>query len=280
VTEDQPAGPPRLWISYPWTDEEVVDFAYLVPQLKEAGIEAVYESLQVERGTELPERIVQRLQSIGFDGWLYVLTHQLLARKSCADAFIAAIEQTQRKMGPHFPMIGLLHGVAAQQVPAVVRVHPCLHVADPDWKDRIARALVHRKPAREPGSPKPDARFLWKIHTCYGGDPMLTAVEVSTREHMIQYWRIAIPKAAHAVRWGVGPAGGGAISPVRFAVARGTGRCEGHDVSWFGAANGVSTADSAYVVFSGPLPEFVCFGPAEDPSGPPGQLEVHRTTLQ
>jgi len=76
--------------------------------------------------------------------------------------------------------------------------------------------------------------------------------------------------------WGVGPAGGRELSPIRFAVTRGCGRYGNDDVTWFGAANGLSSHESAYVVFSGPLPEFICFGPAIGSAGAPGAMEVFR----
>ena len=64
---------PRLWISYPWLNREERDFTYLVSQLKEANVEATYESLQLLPDIHLQERAVQRLRSIGMNGWLYIL---------------------------------------------------------------------------------------------------------------------------------------------------------------------------------------------------------------
>jgi hypothetical protein len=276
VTDTQRTGPIRLWVSHLWTGREVADFSYLVAQLEEAGIDATYESLQVQPESRSPERIAQRLQSVGFDGWAYVLTHQFLTRKTCVDELILTIDQTLRRAGPNFPMLGLLHGVTAQQLPAQVRVRPCLSVGDPDWTRKVRDALEHRGNARTPSHPKAETRFLWRVHSAYGGDPSLTAIEVVCRFELIQYWRFAIPRSAQAAQWGVGPAGGGQISPVRFSVARGTGRYGSYEVSWFGAANGVSPNESAYIVFSGPLPEFVCFGPADSPSGPAGHLEIYQ----
>ena len=49
------------------------------------------------------------------------------------------------------------------------------------------------------------------------------------------------------------------------------------DVTWFGAANAVSVTESAYAVFTGRLPEFVCFGPAKGPQDPPDRMEMCRT---
>lgn len=254
------------------------DFKYLVAQLREANIEATYDSLRLQPDVRLGQRIVQRLLSVGFDGWMYVLTHQLLTRGTSADELIEAIEETRRQIGPGFPMVGLLYGVAAQHVPLVLRVRPCLSLGDPDWKRRLLQALQQCAPECGNGAAPEETLFNWKIHPCYGGDPSMTAIEVAPRHESIPYWRFAIPKPARATRWGVGAAGGGEISPIKFAVARGSGRYGSCDVTWFGAANSVSDTESAYVVFCRPLPDFVCFGPAEGPLGPPGHMEILRTS--
>jgi len=276
VTETRTSGPRRLWVSYLWTHHEVADFSYLVPQLREAGIEAVYESIHIPPEGRLSDRIVHRLKSVGFDGWAYVLTHQFLTRRTCADELITTLNQAARDMGPEFPLVGLLHGIAAQQVPPQVRVRPCLSTGDPGWARQVVATLEPRASRRSAQASREGTRFIWRVHSAYGGDPALTAVEVGSKVELIQYWRFAIPRSAQAARWGVGPAGGGEITPVRFEVARGTGRYGSHDVAWFGAANGVTPSESAYIVFSGPLPEFVCFGSADSPSGPAGQLEIYQ----
>lgn len=124
----QRSGCARIWISYLWSGGAEGDFRYLVPQLKGVNIEALYDSLQVRPDIRLQQRIMQRLLSIDFDGWAYILTHQFLTRRTCADELIEAIDQALLQMGPGFPVVGLLHGIAAQQVPPMLRVRPCLSV--------------------------------------------------------------------------------------------------------------------------------------------------------
>ena len=279
MADTQRPGCPRLWISYPWIGREERDFTYLVSQLKDARIEATYDSLQLKPDACLGERIVQRLLSIDVDGWMYILTHQFLTRRTCADELIAAIDQMLVHLGPQFPMVGLLHGIAVHHVPSMLRVRPCLSVWDPDWRDQVSEALKQRAPAKNNGLVKEATRFIWRIHTCYGGDPSMTAIEAGSALDVIPYWRFAVPKSVRTALWGVGAPGGGEISPVKFAVTRGSGRWGSSDVLWFGSANAISNSDSAYEVFSGPLPDFICFGPAESPYGPPGQMEILRTRL-
>jgi hypothetical protein len=275
VANEQNPACPRLWISYPWIRHEERDFTYLVHQLKLANIEAEYDSFQLQPDSRLGERIIQRLLSIGFDGWLYILTHQCFTRRTYTDELTEAIDQTLLHMGPDFPMAGLMYGIATQQVPPVLRVLPCISLGDPDWKRQLSGILKNdslRTQKRGPGAKEP--RFVWTIHHGYAGDPSLTAIEVHTRGDRIQYWRFAIPKSCKVTRWGQGRAGGGEISRIIFAEAKGSGKYESRDVSWFGAANTISDMESAYAVFSGPLPDFICFGPSQSPFGSPGKMEM------
>jgi len=279
VADNQAVEHPRLWINYPYIDKEERDFSYLVPQLKNANIDVVYDSFRMMSDTHLWARVVPRLISIGFDGWMYILTHQCFTRRTYTDELTAAIDQVTKYMGPQFPMIGLMHGIATQNVPLALRMRPCISLGDPEWKQQLSDILLKRLAPGKERTMQKETRYQWKIHPCYGGDPSMTAVEVRSMEERIQYWRFAIPKTAHTARWGQGPSGGAEISPIRFAEARGTGRYEGREITWFGAANTISDTESAYAVFLGQLPDFICFGPAKNPFGPPGSMEIMRPGL-
>jgi len=161
----------------------------------------------------------------------------------------------------------------------VLRMRPCLSLGDPNWKNQVLDVLKNRAPIIKKGVVRNDTRFTWKIHHCYGGDPSMTAIEVCSMNESVQYWRFAIPKSAQVSLWGQGQAGGGDISPFRFAGAKGSGKYGNCDIVWFGDGNAVSNTESAYAVFSGPLPEFICFGPSKSPFGPPEQMEILWTSL-
>lgn len=270
----------RLWVSYPWVRNEERDFTYIIPQLKTANIEAVYESFKLEQNSQLGEKIIQRLLSVGFEGWMYILTHQCFTRRTYTDELTGAIDRTLFRMGADFPVAGLMYDVATPQVPLSLRVRPCISLGDPDWKRQLSLVLGGdgAQSKREHGKNEP--RFVWKIHPCYDGDASMTAIEVRTRGDRVQYWRFAAPKNAKIIRWGQGRSGGGEISRIVFAEARGTARVENRDVTWFGAANALSDTESAYAVFSEPLPDFVCFGPSQSPFGSPGTMESFWPGLQ
>jgi hypothetical protein len=270
---------PRLWISYPWIRNEERDFKYLVPQLKAANIEAVYDSFPLQPDLQLGERIVQRLLSVGFDGWLYVLTHQCFTQRTYTEELTAAIHKAILNLGASFPMAGLMYGIAMQQVPPALRMLPCISLGDPNWSRQLS-GIFKSGAAHSKKSPlERQSRFAWKIHISFNNDPSLTAVEVQTKGEQIQYWRFAMPKSAKVVRWGQGRSGGREISRVIFGEAKGTGKYENRDVTWFGAANTISDTESAYAVFSGALPDFICFGPARTPFGSPGKMELFWPSL-
>jgi hypothetical protein len=267
----------HLWISYPWISKEERDFSYLVGQLRDSGIEAAYDSLPLMPDAHLWERAVQRLLSVGIDGWLYILTHQCFTRRTCTDELAAAISQALKRMGPDFPMIGLLYGIASQHVPPMLRVRPCVSLGDPDWNQQISQVLRHHTAKARKGVE--ETSFIWQVHTCYCDNPSMTAVEVRSKEESVEYWRFAIPKSAQTIRWGQGPSGGHEISHIRFAEAQGSGKYGNREITWFGAANIISKTESAYAVFAGPLPDFICFGPATSPFGPPSRMEMFWTAL-
>jgi hypothetical protein len=216
---------------------------------------------------------MQRLLSIGLDGWMYILTHQSCTRKAFTDELTSAIDQTRLHLGPNFPIMGLMCGIGNNHVPPMMRVLPCISLGDPDWKTQVSRIL--KKDASKAQKHKPrETRFVWTIHPSFEGNRSMTAIEVHTRGQAIQYWRFALPKNIAPLHWGQGPSGGKGISRARLGETRGSGRYSNCDINWFGAADAVSNTESAYAVFSGSLPEFICFGPAQGPLAPPAQMEI------
>lgn len=262
---------PRLRITYAWVQREEGNFSHLVPQLSAAGIRAAYDAVELRCDLDLAEWVERKVCAEGADGWAYVLTAISVMRRPCADGLARAVERLIERNGADFPAFGLLYGIAEQSLPPVLRARPCFHLADPGWKERVAQMLKKRSDKR---APQETTRYRWCVHKQYGGDPEAIAVEVGARTDCIPYWRFAVPKWASPSLWGQGRCGGGEISPVRFSVARGSARIGNCEVEWFGAANAVSPTESAYAVFHGRLPEFICFGPARGPQGPPGKMEM------
>lgn len=267
---------PRLWITYPWVDRPEGEFSYLVNQLKAAGLQASYSSTCLISGRRLWEEIGHKITSGELDGWAYLLTRRNSKERFLMEELLGTLERVSKEKGVSFPSIGLLHGIAAQSLPPALKLRPNIHLADPRWKEEIRHLLKRRSNENSNDS---GTQFVWRIHPGYDGDSSMTAVEVAPRSEGIRYWRFAVPQSSPVLRWGRGPAGGKAISRVKFSVVRGSGRAWNREIRWFGAADRLSGEESAYAVFSGPLPDFVCFGTAERAADPPGQMEIFWTAL-
>ena len=77
---DDGQSSPRLWITYPWAQREDADFAYLVPQLKEAGIRATYNPVEIRPEFHLDQWLEHRLATNNIDGLAYILTQVSVTR--------------------------------------------------------------------------------------------------------------------------------------------------------------------------------------------------------
>lgn len=263
-----------LWITYAWTDEEEGDFSYLVQELKRAGVEASYDKVALIPGRRLWEQIADRITRSPLSGWAYLLTPNSLESEACREELAYALDRALSAKGGDFPLIGLLHGVRVEDVPPALRVRLCVSLASPAWKEEITAALEGRPPRR---TVEVQTRFVWRTHRNYGGNMTHIAVEVRPRFGTIMYWRFVVPASSTIVEWGFGPANGGALSMIKTSVVQGGSvEVEGTSCSWFGAGDALSPSISAYVVFEGRLPKFVCFGQAEEPFGGPHEVEVIR----
>ncbi len=268
---------PRICITHPWVVKAQAEFAYLVHQLRSVGLDASYDSVEIREGDTLWDHVAPQIASDDIDGWAYVLTQRFMADRRCRDELMATLNRVCEEKGAGFPLAGLLFGIAPLSLPPVLRLRPCFHLADPNWQHQLRAAIRHlpSEQARREGS----LHFNWRIHPSYGGDSSRTAVEVGPRSENIRCWRFAVPTSAALKQWGHGPSGGGEISPVRFSVVRGAGRLQNTEITWFGSEDSLSQAESAYAVFAGQLPDFVCFGRARTPEGPPGKMEIFHTGL-
>jgi hypothetical protein len=263
---------PVFWITYSWADNAQGDFSYLVQELAPAGVSATYDRIALIPGRDLWAQIGDKITAGAIDGWGYLLTPSSLASEPCREELAYALDRAIHTKGRDFPLIGLLHGVRIQDVPPALRVRLCVSLASPTWKEEVRAGLLNRPP--EVAS-APQTKYVWSTHAGYGGDAGHSAIEVRPRFGEVMYWRFAVPASVSVVRFGHGPAGGGAIAPVQHSsVDGGTGDLGGQAVKWFGAGDKLSPGTSAYAVFSGPVPSFVHFSEAQEPFGPPTAGEV------
>ena len=123
----------------------------------------------------------------------------------------------------------------------------------------------------------PQTRYVWRVYAGYNGQSSLTAVEIRPRTGEIAFWQVAAPTTAQVILWGSGPTGCGTISePIYKTIEGRLAEINGVPVVWYGAGDQISEKVSAYVVFEGDLPDFICFGFASNPSGKAHAIEVFR----
>jgi hypothetical protein len=294
---------PKVWITYAWADDREGNFAYLVQQLAAVGVQAEYDKVAIIPGRDLWGQIGDSITKGSIDGWAYLITPDSLASEACREELAYALSRALSSRGRNFPLIGLLHDVGIQDVPPPLKVRLCVSLANPDWKEQIKAGLEGRAPEVSPAS---QSQYVWKIRQGYRGQSFLKAIEVRPRFGEVMNWRFVVPKSVSVANWehgpflnvnsisenpasvvehwGHGPSGGGLISDNKSELAFGDTlvNISSDDVTlnndipvaWFGAGNRLSPGTSAYAVLSGPLPEFIGFGPASESFGPPGQLEI------
>ncbi len=262
----------RLILTHTGRRNDEGECARIARQLSTIGIMVAYDAVQPGPGRSLWDQMYPRFSSQEINAWAYVLTPPGLADRSRTSELLSALDRVCDLKGAGFPLIGLLHGISAQSLPPALKLRPFVHLADPNWTDEVKSVLTRRLAASS-------TQFLWRIHRSYGGDSSKTAIEVCPREEGIHHWRFAVPASVLPKQWGRGPSGGGALSPFRFAVSKGAGKLESTDITWFGSEDFLPPTESAYAVFNGTLPDFICFGPAKTPAGPPGEMEIYRLGL-
>ncbi len=55
--------PDPLWITYTWADNDEGDFDYLVNQLEDAGVPAIYDKIALVPGQRLWEQIAAQIST-------------------------------------------------------------------------------------------------------------------------------------------------------------------------------------------------------------------------
>jgi hypothetical protein len=259
--------PPKLWITYAWDDDAEGDFSYLVQELNSIGVDARYDKVALIRGQGLWDQIGEQIISRGIDGWAYLLTSNSLSSNACREELRYALYRALSDKGEGFPLIGLIHGVSISDVPPSLRVRICIDLAGSFWKEEVKSAL-DRRPPEIPI--KAQMKYAWKIHSNFGGDPALTAIEVRPRFGQMTFWRFIIPKPATIAGWGRGPAGGKGMSGPQMQICSNPDtEWNGRPAAWFGSGDLLSPSVSAYVVFSGSPPQHIWFSSASEPFGAP-----------
>ena len=245
---------------------------------EKVGVTAQYDKVGLVPGRRLWEQIANKIMTERLAGWAYLVTPQSLESEACREELAYALHRALGVKGEEFPLIGLVHQVGFDDVPAALRVRLCVDLRSPDWVEQVKAGLSGQPPGRSIEERSP---YVIQVHNGYGGNPNAVAVEVRPRFGELTYWRIAFPAdGPKPTQWGSGPAGGGGISPISYTRFEATGlKIQGIDLALVGCANALSGATSAYIVFQGNVPDRIFFGIADQPLGTPTEwLQIQQST--
>ena len=258
-------------ITYYWESQEEADFHSLADELDAFGVPSVFESIAISKDRELWGRLGDLATR---SGWGYLVTPKNLTSKICRTQQAQALRKVHELLGHSYPLIALLQGVRIYEVPAALKPAWCVSPSSPQWKEEVKARLEGRNPEK---SSVPVTQYVWRIYPDYASVAGWTAVEIRPRYGEIRYWQFAVPDPASICLWGHGPAGGGAIAARHTAaLAPRQADINGQPVTWYGAGDHLSPETSAYIVFEGSLPDFICFGFSIDGRAQPRAIEVYR----
>ena len=261
-------------ITYAWADYEEDDFSSLGQELKAGGVVVGFEKIALIPQVHLWDQVAPRVTNQSMNGWGYLVTPHSLMSDVCRGELAEAVRQALSVRGYSFSLIGMLYKVRAFDVPPALIPALCVDLSSPAWV-REVKARLEGKPVEKSSVPK--TRYVWRVYSDYNGQPSLTAVEIRPRLGEIAYWQVAIPATSQVTLWGCGPAGCGSIrEPINRSIEGRQAAINGVPVAWYGAGDQLSEKVSAYIVFEGDPPDFLCFGFASDPSGKPHAIEVFR----
>jgi len=263
---------PKLWITYAWEDNEGGNFDFLVQELEKAGINTNFDKVALVPGQRLWEKIAVRIEDPNLDGWAILLTKDSLESEACKEELAYALYRALNSKGEKFPMIGLIHQVPIDNVPASLRVRLMIDLRNPDWPQQILAGLKKVPPKK---TEKMTTKYIWEAFPDIRGSGTL-AIYIRPRFEEIHYWRIIYSENANCIDWGMGPPPKEAASKVlymstsgqRATLQRKPGTPD-ERITYVGAENALTPSYGCYIIFGDPLPDFVAFGIANKDFDPP-----------
>ena len=267
ASQQIPMNARTLWITYAWSDNKDGNFDFLVQSLTAVGLDVRFDRQALVPGRRLWEQIGDAINAPDLGGWAFLVTPSSVESQACLEELAYALDRTLHARGGDFPIIGLLYGgVRIEQLPSALRVRLCVDLRAANYAEQIKAAIERRPPVSAVMKLDP---YSCRIHERYSGNPDLIAFEFCPRLGEISNWRIAYPAGGKPVNYGVGPAGGGGFSSVRFDFVEGNGLTfEGIPMDFVGCSNPIGPATSAYIVFARRnCPNALHFGYTDSPSG-------------
>lgn len=245
----------RLFLTYAWIDNVGRDFDLAVQQLRDAGIDVVFDRISLVAGQRLWPQIEARILDPKTDGWGYFVTKNSLNNENCREEHAYALMRALDSKDKRFPLIAIAHGIAFEKLPASLRIRLGVSVEDRNWTKVIEAALNHQ--AYQPHLEHID-RIELRWHTTDRG----RVLEIRPRLERISGWRFALPMnmRTSVTQFQEGPSGfvpdGGAlIRPVEF-----EGKTTGGSLWVVGAQGPIGVDESAFIWLDPPPSKEILFG--------------------
>lgn len=273
-----PKTRPKLWITYAWKDNVGGNFDFLIKELEKAGIDTTFDKVALVPGQRLWEQIATRIEEPSLSGWAILLTKQSIESEACKEELAYALNRALDTKGKGFPLLGLMHQISIEEVPAALRVRLLIDLREPEWPQLVLAGI--RGIAPQKTTPKV-SRYRWEIIPNFRG-PGTIAISVRPRFNEIRNWRFIYPENAKLIDWGSGPPKpvvSTAVVSNYKRVLKG-GDLDGEKVIYVGAGDTLTPGNGCYIVFREPFPKFVGFANADEPLGPPSMENFEYVTIR
>ena len=262
----------KLWITYAWKDNQDGDFDYLVQELAKIGVEAKFDKVSIIPGQRLWQQIGDHILKGEYDGWASLVTVNSLNSEPCKEELEYAVTRAIQSRST-FPIMGLIHGVQFENLPASLKTRLCVSLSNSDWKEQIKAGLEGRAPDR---IVETLSQFVMKISSKNSANGTQTTIEIKPRFGEITNWRIAVPEGVAIKSWGWGAANGtDAMSGIQSMVLQNVTGISLNDIPVVinGCGDRLTQSIAAKIIFENSLPSFIAFGVSDDPFGMPTKYE-------
>lgn len=244
-----------IFITYAWVDNAEGNLDFIVQELERAGLNVRFDRRELVPGRRIWDQIAGVIADEDTDAWGYLVTRSSLTSERCREEYAYALQRALNSRGTDFPLIGLLHDVRAQELPSGLAIRLCVPLDDSNWMQQVIAGVEGRPPRPDPGYLAP---VIVRWHRTADGRRVL---ELSPRIGSVRDWRIAVPLAYKSSlrSFGDGSSQRSSGSDVDHLLTTSFHTIDGENDRYrvVGAAGPIGHGVSAYLWFSGPIPDHV-----------------------
>jgi hypothetical protein len=232
-------------------------------------------------GQRLWEQIATRIEEPSLSGWAILLTKQSIESEACKEELAYALDRALDTKGKGFPLLGLMHQISIEEVPAALRARLLIDIREPEWPQLVLAGLRGEAPQKTTPNV---SRYRWEIIPNFRG-PGTIAISVRPRFNEIRNWRFIYPENAKLIDWGNGVPNKHGFTGIRTMTVEGQkgtltfGDLSGEQVTLVGAGDALTPGSGCYIVFREPFPRFVGFATADEPFGTPSKENFEYVTI-